>query len=66
MSFQGLFGAVLYLACMAVVPIAVCRSVLKIDEEDFGGMQEILVEGAPLASGLFALLWIFFFNVAHV
>jgi hypothetical protein len=63
---EGLFGIVLFLGCIAAIPVAVCRSVLKIDEEEFGGMQEILLEGAPFASGLFALLWIFTFNLFHV
>ena len=63
---EGLFGVVLFLGSMAVIPMAFARSVLRIDEEDFGGVQELLLEGATFASGLFALLWIFVYNSAHV
>ncbi|PNW80055.1 hypothetical protein CHLRE_08g376000v5 [Chlamydomonas reinhardtii] len=66
LPLTGLNGFLTFAIAQGLCTVIFYRGVLRIDEEQHGGVAEVLVEGFPTFSAVFVLVWVLAYNVAHV
>lgn len=61
----GILGIVLYLGISCGLIYAYCSIFQQIDEDEFGGMWEILKEGFMTSFAMFLINWILIYTACH-
>jgi len=63
--FKGIVGIGLFLAINVFITYLYFTSFQKVDEEEYGGLSEILKEGLMTSFSSFLVLWILFYSSLH-
>ncbi|KAG2426534.1 hypothetical protein HXX76_011759 [Chlamydomonas incerta] len=66
LPLTGINGFLTFAIAQGLCTMIFYRVVLRIDEEQHGGVGEALVEGFSTFSALFVLLWVITYNLVHV
>jgi len=62
---QGLFGIALFLAINCLIVYIYTSKYQKVDEDDFGGIQELLKEGLFTAFAVFVVSWVMVYTATY-
>ncbi|XP_041376278.1 respirasome Complex Assembly Factor 1-like [Gigantopelta aegis] len=65
LPLKGFIGLALFLIINVVVVYLYYSSFHKIDEEEYGGISEILKEGLMTSFSSFLVAWIIFYSALH-
>jgi hypothetical protein len=63
---KGILGILLFLAVNVAIVYAYYSLFQRVNEEDFGGVSEILKEGLMTSFATFIVTWIILFSALHV
>ncbi|ELT88847.1 hypothetical protein CAPTEDRAFT_99150, partial [Capitella teleta] len=63
--FSGIAGLLIFFAFNALVVYVYMNSFQKVDEEEYGGMMEILKEGLMTSFATFLVAWIILYSALH-
>ncbi|KAG2430014.1 hypothetical protein HYH02_013842 [Chlamydomonas schloesseri] len=66
LPLTGLNGFLTFAIAQGLCTMIFYRVVLRVDEEQHGGVGEVLVEGFPTWAAMFVMLWVLAYNVVHV
>lgn len=62
---KGLIGILLFLAINSLVVYVYFSAFQKVDEEDYGGIAELLKEGLMTSFATFLVSWIILYSALH-
>jgi len=65
LAFKGILGIGLFFAINCAIVYIYVAKYQKVDEDDYGGIQELLKEGLFTAFAAFLVCWILLFTAAH-
>ncbi|GAX84572.1 hypothetical protein CEUSTIGMA_g11993.t1 [Chlamydomonas eustigma] len=63
--FVHLSGFLVFLGVVIPLTMMFYQSYLRVDQEEYGGHLELIVDGLPFAFGTFLLVWILVYNGFH-
>lgn len=62
---KGIVGLLLFLALNVIITYVYLNTYQKVDEEEFGGLTEILKEGLMTSFSSFLVAWIIVYSALH-
>jgi uncharacterized protein YpmB len=65
MPVKGLIGLILFFAVNVAIVYVYYNMFQKVDEEEYGGISEILKEGLMTSFATFIVTWIIFYSALH-
>lgn len=65
LPLKGIFGLALFFAVNVLITYLYMSSFQKVDEEEYGGLSEILKEGLMTSFSSFLVLWILLYSSLH-
>lgn len=65
-AMKGILGIALFMLVNVAIIYIYNNSFQKVDEEDYGGMSEILKEGLMTSFSSFLVSWIILYSTLHV
>lgn len=65
LPLKGILGLALFFAVNILITYIYFTSFQKVDEEEYGGISEILKEGLMTSFSSFLVLWILFYSSLH-
>lgn len=65
LPLKGIFGLALFFAVNVLITYLYLSTFQKVDEEEYGGLTEILKEGLMTSFSSFLVLWILLYSSLH-
>ncbi|XP_052816357.1 respirasome Complex Assembly Factor 1-like [Mya arenaria] len=65
LPLKGILGLALFVAINVIITYVYFTSFQKVDEEEYGGLSEILKEGLMTSFSSFLVLWILIYSSLH-
>jgi len=65
LAFKGIIGIGLFFAINCAIVYVYVAKFQKVDEDDYGGIQELLKEGLFTAFAAFLVCWILLYTATH-
>ncbi|CAH1779020.1 unnamed protein product [Owenia fusiformis] len=65
LPLKGFVGLLLFFAINSLIVYVYFNSFQKVDEEEYGGLGEILKEGLMTSFATFLVTWIIFYSAIH-
>ena len=65
LQIKGIVGLALFLALNVIITYIYLSSYQRVDEEEFGGLTEILKEGLMTSFSSFLVAWIIVYSALH-